>query len=264
MTFKGSYDLITKEDIMKYICFEGTEGVGKTTQVSKMINYLKNQNYNVVSTKEPGSPISPLTLKLRNLILDAKYDKENGYLELLSELELTIPQTVSFGKKLLETAYFLIQLKKKHSIDSRELILQAVRFLHLMEIKKMKDVDYLIQDRGIMSGICYGLSNNVDLDFMESINNQIIKELGFKKDLYSLYDQIIILEGNTATGLLRATSAKKEFDSGDVMENKGNLFLENVSNNFKHYENKFKNVLKVNVEQKSIDEVFEELKAGLI
>jgi dTMP kinase len=101
----------------KYICFEGTEGSGKSTQTQKLVDYLRSKGYKVLQTKEPGTPLSPLTMELRKIMLDSQYE---------SQLTMT----------------------------ARELISQAIRSIHLerVVIPALSEYDYIIQDRGILSG----------------------------------------------------------------------------------------------------------------
>ncbi len=54
----------------KFITFEGTEGVGKTTQVNLLIDFLKQNNVRVLRTREPGGTI--LAEKIREIFLDKK------------------------------------------------------------------------------------------------------------------------------------------------------------------------------------------------
>ena len=51
----------------KFITFEGCEGVGKSTQLRLIREYLEKTNQNVVFTREPGG--TPLAEKIRNIIL---------------------------------------------------------------------------------------------------------------------------------------------------------------------------------------------------
>ena len=52
----------------KFISFEGTEGVGKTTVINEVANYLREQQIGFVQTREPGG--SPFAETLRGLLLD--------------------------------------------------------------------------------------------------------------------------------------------------------------------------------------------------
>ncbi len=51
----------------KFITFEGCEGVGKSTQLRLIKEYLEKTNQDVVFTREPGG--TPLAEKIRDIIL---------------------------------------------------------------------------------------------------------------------------------------------------------------------------------------------------
>lgn len=52
----------------KFISFEGTEGVGKTTIITAVAHALTEQNIGFIQTREPGG--SPFAETLRGLLLD--------------------------------------------------------------------------------------------------------------------------------------------------------------------------------------------------
>lgn len=54
----------------KFITFEGIDGTGKTTQLALLAERLKQEGYDVLVTKEPGSPVEPtkLGLELRTIL----------------------------------------------------------------------------------------------------------------------------------------------------------------------------------------------------
>lgn len=52
----------------KFITFEGADGGGKTTQVHLAAQWMRQQGYEVVTTREPGGTI--LAEKVRELVLD--------------------------------------------------------------------------------------------------------------------------------------------------------------------------------------------------
>ena len=54
---------------MKIISFEGIEGVGKSTQIDLLHDYLLNAGKTVKKFREPGSTIP--SEKIRNILLDA-------------------------------------------------------------------------------------------------------------------------------------------------------------------------------------------------
>lgn len=59
-----------------FITFEGPDGSGKSTIIKKVYDYLIENNFDVIKTREPGG--SPIAEKIRNLILDTE-NTEMGY-----------------------------------------------------------------------------------------------------------------------------------------------------------------------------------------
>lgn len=214
----------------RYIVLEGTEGVGKTTQVELLSNYLKNLGFKVLVTKEPGTPHSPLTMELRNIMLNAAYEPEM-------------------------------------TKEARELVSQAIRSVHLAKVvaPAIKEYDFIIQDRGILSGLSYGVACGNDFALLELLAKQVTSP--YFADItnpYFLYDDVIYLRGNVELGLNKAKSAKQEFAAGDAMELRGNGFMANVQENMDTFSKKFNTSL-VDVDGKSREEVLNEIlfKLGL-
>jgi dTMP kinase len=205
----------------RYICVEGTEGVGKTTQTTKIVEGLRKLGYRVLQTKEPGTPLSPLTMELRNIMLNAKYEPE-------------ITQS------------------------ARELVSQAIRSIHLEKVvaPAFSEYDFIIQDRGILSGLAYGVACGHDIDWLMSLTNIVVKSATPSCVCSSMhiYDQVILLQGDVKSGLDKAAQAKQEFIEGDVIEMKGLSFMEQVNSNFAEYSVLFKTT-SINIDGKSIDEV---------
>jgi len=216
----------------RYICFEGTEGVGKTTQTQKLVDYLRSKGYSVLQTKEPGSHHSPLTMTLRAIMLDNKYDAE-----------LTRP--------------------------AREFISQAIRSIHLERVitPALVEYDFIVQDRGILSGYAYGSACGNSFDNLYSMATQNVDSANENIDLYPLvpehlYDAVVYLKGDSVKGLAKAKLAKAEFETGDAMESRGNSFMGQVSKNMDKMATRFKTVT-IEVDGKSIEQVFTEILAGV-
>lgn len=204
-----------------YICIEGTEGVGKTTQTQKLADYLKKDN-KVLQTKEPGTVLSPLTMEMRNLMLNAKYD--------------------------IEMTPF-----------AREVISQAIRSVHIKNVvgPALKKYDYIIQDRGVLSGLAYGTACGNDPQWLEDLAYGAVNERF--DNPYSMYDLVVYLYSEDVEGKLEiAKTSKQEFEDGDAMELRGNEFMLDVQHNFNKFSEWF-NTVKINVDGKNIDEVFEEV-----
>ncbi|MEM7618487.1 MAG: dTMP kinase [Pseudomonadota bacterium] len=54
-----------------FITFEGGEGVGKTTQIKLLADFLKNKNHDVIMTREPGG--TPAAEEIRSLLSHTEY-----------------------------------------------------------------------------------------------------------------------------------------------------------------------------------------------
>ena len=119
----------------KYILIEGTEGAGKGTQIEKLVKYLESKGHKVLSTKEPGTPHLPLTMEQRKIMLDDKYSSQM-------------------------------------SLKGRELQSQSIRSNHLVKLIKpaLDEYDFIIQDRGLVSGLAYGEACGNPLEFLEFIS----------------------------------------------------------------------------------------------
>ena len=60
---------------MKIISFEGIEGVGKSTQIILLKDYLESKNFSVEVFREPGSTVAGE--KIRNILLDTSHELTN-------------------------------------------------------------------------------------------------------------------------------------------------------------------------------------------
>lgn len=198
----------------KYICIEGTEGCYKTTNTRALANSLELMGKKVLQTKEPGTPALPLTNILRGVMLDKQYDSQ-----------LTRP--------------------------ARELISQAIRSIHLERLvgPALATHDYIIQDRGLMSGFAYGIACGNDFMDISDMVDYIVEDTPFDPMVsysdeapnpavqavvlpWMIYDHVIFLKGDTEKGLQIAAAAKQEFAAGDNIEARGLDFMKAVEENF--------------------------------
>lgn len=69
------------QTIGRFITVEGTEGVGKSTNIRYLSNLLRQQGIEVVLTREPGG--TPLAEELRALLLEPREEKVGQDTELL-------------------------------------------------------------------------------------------------------------------------------------------------------------------------------------
>lgn len=216
----------------QYICLEGTEGVGKTTQTQLLVDTLKARGYTVLQTKEPGTSLVPLTMILRGIMLDNQYDAQ-----------MTRP--------------------------AREFISQAIRSIHLEQliVPNLDKYDFIIQDRGILSGYAYGTGCGNQYGFLQQLSNEVVDSADNNKSIFppsapKIYDSVVYLRGDSKKGLAKAKAAKQEYAAGDAMESKGDSFMEQVSFNMDFMSESF-NTVRIDVDGKSIEEVHSEIIAGL-
>jgi dTMP kinase len=72
----------TKEMLRsKFITFEGTEGVGKTTQIELLQEYLQSKKIKTLVTREPGG--TKTGERIREILLDKKSTNLDSHAELL-------------------------------------------------------------------------------------------------------------------------------------------------------------------------------------
>lgn len=218
----------------RYVCIEGVEGVGKTTQVQKLTDHLISKGYRVLQTKEPGTHHAPLTMELRNIMLNAKYEPEM-------------------------------------TVVARELISQAIRSIHLEKVivPALKEYDFIIQDRGTLSGISYGSAcgmsdNDIYSLFRMAIPEEIqgIPNYDTGERIESIYDDVVFLSGDVSRGLEVAKISKQEFEAGDAIEARGVSFMEIVNHNMISC-SKNHNTHYICVDGKNIEQVFSEILASL-
>lgn len=90
-----------------FISFEGTEGVGKTTLIRKIYDYLEQQGQQVMLTREPGG--TPMAEQIRSLLLSVNHEESMAndtelllmYAARAQHLQQVIVPALSTGKTVL-------------------------------------------------------------------------------------------------------------------------------------------------------------------
>ena len=234
-----------------YVVLEGVEGVGKTTQMKLVLEALKDFDWSmpkgvaprIVATKEPGVAEQPVTMLLRNIMLNAAYDYEMTPM-------------------------------------SREYVSQAIRSIHLERrvLPALQDPKccLVLQDRGLLSGLAYGaacgieshwllhLMNNTSNNFKRVRNIEPLPAYRTNGPAHTLrhqvYDLVIILDDDPGVALARARKVKQEFQAGDVIEARGADFMETVHDYMKQFAaNEFFNCVTISVSNRTPAQVCAEI-----
>lgn len=205
----------------RYYCIEGLDGAGKSTHCKKLVEHLRNRGFKVLLTKEPGTIHAPLTMELRGIMLDVKHEQQM-------------------------------------TPAAREFISQAIRSIHIDKVivPALQEYDYIIQDRGVLSGLCYGhVCGNTHL-FLSQLAAEACR--GVNCHWHDLYDKVIYMRVDPATGLLSAQNTKQEFAAGDVIEAKGKEFMYKVRKDMDEMVHAFPHCT-IEMDGKTIDENFNEI-----
>lgn len=203
-----------------YICFEGVEGVGKTTQAARVSERLRSEGFSVLTTGEPGTKNVPLTMQLRNLMLNKEFDEQM-------------------------------------SMTAREYISQAARSIHIEKLIKPALAEgkyhFIIQDRGLLSGLAYG-------EACGNSEETLLWLMNHTRGNCQKYDLVVIFKGDVKACLDKAQTSKQEFVKGDVIEEKGVTFMKRVEENlYKYKEHVTDNVALIDITGKTIEQVTDEV-----
>ena len=55
-----------------FVTLDGIDGVGKSTQIDRLIDFLRSRGHDVLQVRDPGS--TAIGIKLRELLLDSDLD----------------------------------------------------------------------------------------------------------------------------------------------------------------------------------------------
>lgn len=99
----------------RFITMEGIDGTGKTTQLNILAERMKQEGYDVLVTKEPGSPVEPtkLGLELRQILFHTvtTHNMATGVADLLfladhiQHVEKLIKPALEAGKVVISDRY---------------------------------------------------------------------------------------------------------------------------------------------------------------
>lgn len=125
----------------KFVAVYGTNGIGKTTQVERLVDYLKSQGKKASRLKYPVYDLRPEGPFIYKYLRDPKFR----------------------NKKILSTH----ELQKKYA-DNRARYEKELR-------KRLKNGEWIVAEDYIGTGIAWGLTWGGDLEYLEDINQNLQK-----------------------------------------------------------------------------------------
>lgn len=143
--------------------FEGTDGAGKTTALKYFVDIARERGFSVLETREVGSPLIPINIKLRELVLSSDSNLCG---------------------------------------EAMELIFAAMRFENDRYYAKVKDdYDFIVSDRGWFSHISY-TDHNVNEKFTEDFYLNFLGKVTKKPDVVLFFnvDSAVALQRRESRG----------------------------------------------------------------
>jgi dTMP kinase len=126
----------------KFIAIYGINGIGKTTQVELLVEYLKKQGKNVSRLKYPVYDLEPEGPFIYKYLRDPEFRKEN---------ELSTHE-----------------LQKKYA-DNRKRYEETLK-------ERLNNGEWIVAEDYIGTGIAWGLTWGGELEYLEKINAELLKE----------------------------------------------------------------------------------------
>lgn len=155
----------------KFITIEGGEGVGKTTNIPFIKDFLATQNINVVMTREPGG--TELAEKIRDLLLHNPGETVTGHAELLlvfaaraQHLHHVIKPALAQGQWVLCDRF--TEATYAYQGGGRALPLAAINWLETFVQNDLRPELTLLLDIPVEMGMARAINRGGQLDRFES------------------------------------------------------------------------------------------------
>ena len=212
----------------KYICIEGVDGTGKSTQSHLLSERIPNS----IKTSEPGNINCPIMMEIRKLVLDAQYDKSMTPL----------------------ARDYLFQAARSINLE------------HIV-YPNIKNGTHVISDRGAMSGFAYSLATGMDIETLKNLFRLTTQDFANKSKNEGVYDMIIVLENEDTQSVLDRAGEKKEFVKGDAIEMRGAKYMDQVRHYMRQMKNEniFKcPIVYIDVKDKTREQVNDEIYKAVV
>ncbi len=204
----------------KFITFEGGEGVGKTTQIRLLYEFLNARRLKVKVTREPGG--DEVGEKIRAVIKSATVTKMDPLCETLLLFAARRDHYTKIIKPLLEQGYTVICDRFYDSTLVYQGLLKNVSIEDIMKLKQMTignaepDLTIILDVDSEISTKRLSMRNLIqdEYDTMQKEQHDIVRK-GFQNiaEIFSFRSVMINATGNEKTVFAKVVKAiEKKFD----------------------------------------------------
>ncbi len=204
----------------KFITFEGGEGVGKTTQIHLLYEFLNERRVKVKVTREPGG--DEVGEKIRAVIKSATVTKMDSLCETLLLFAARRDHYIKIIKPLLEQGYTVICDRFYDSTLVYQGLLKNVSIEDIMKLKQMTigdtepDLTIILDVNSDVSTKRLSMRNLIqdEYDTMQKEQHDIVRK-GFQNiaEIFSFRSVMINATGNKKTVFAKVIKAiEKKFD----------------------------------------------------
>lgn len=184
----------------KFITFEGMDGSGKTTQVSKFASMLKDAGTDVVQTREPGG--SQGAEEIRRLLVEGDPDRWSPETEILlftaarrDHYERLIKPNMDAGRTVISDRF--ADSTRVYQGAARADLGQKVDQLHEIMIAIEPDITFVI-DLDPATALTRGLARHSGEDRFEELGLPFQEKLrvGYRSLVDSFPNRCFLIDGN--------------------------------------------------------------------
>lgn len=183
-----------------FITFEGIDGSGKSTQARLLAEYLRDQDYEVVRTREPGGSVG--AEEIRALVLQGDPDRWSAETEILlftaarrDHLEKTIQPALDAGKIVICDRF--ADSTRMYQGISRGDLRPVVDQLHSLMIAREPDLTFIV-DMDPAKGLSRALSRQTADERFEGFGEELQQKMraGFLALAKEFSHRCVVVDGD--------------------------------------------------------------------